>query len=78
MLLTNKGNGFFQGRTKGFKFTISIDQNKKDWYVTAVHQKKDIRLNTLWINEMFSTKELAKIFCEKFNYKQYNCIGDDV
>jgi hypothetical protein len=71
-----KARGFYKRKKRGFEFTISPSGNA--YYVVAVGQKKDIRLNTLWINLTFETLEQAEEFCENFDWKQYDCIGDDV
>jgi len=68
--------GFYEGKKGDFEFTISTSKN--GWYIVASHLKKDIRFNTLWINKEFDTKEIAQEFCETFDYKKYDCIGDDV
>jgi hypothetical protein len=68
--------GFYKAKKRGFEFTISSSGNA--YYVVAVGQKKDIRLNTLWIKLTFETFEKAEEFCEKFDWKQHPCIGDDV
>lgn len=68
--------GFYNAKKGGFLFTISSSKN--GFYVVAIGQKKDIRLNTLWIGEEFNTFEYAEIFCENFDWKKYDCIGDDV
>ncbi len=72
----NNSRGFYTGRKRGFEFTISSSGN--DYYVLAIGQKKDITLNTLWINLTFQTFEKAVEFCENFEWKNYACIGDDV
>ncbi len=78
MRLTDKNNdGFYKGKGKGFVFTVSCSRNNSRWYVVASHSKKDIALNTLWINKTFTTFELAESFCESFDYKKYQCIGND-
>jgi len=68
--------GFYDGKKGGFEFTITCNGGRH--YVVASHLKKDIRLNTLWIDTDFDTFEDAEIFCENFKWKQYVCIGDDV
>ena len=68
--------GFYNSRSGGFEFTIT--NNGGRYYIVASHSKKDIRLNTLWINKDFTTFEDAEIFCENFNYNEYACIGNDV
>jgi hypothetical protein len=72
------GDGFYKGKNKGFNFTISRARDYNAFYVVASHQKKDIRLNTLWIKKTFATFDLAEEFCKTFDYKKYKCLGDDV
>ena len=73
-----KGNGFYKGKKGGFEFTIStFNDVPLALYVVASSQKKDIRLNTLWIKLTFETLEKAKEFCENFDWKKYDCIGED-
>ena len=71
-------SGFYRGKNKGFNFTISFAENYVAYYVVASHQKKDIGLNTLWINKTFISFDLAEQFCETFDYKKYKCLGKDV
>lgn len=79
MRWTEKNNdGFYKGKNKGFNFTISHARDYNAFYVVASHQKKDIRLNTLWIKKTFATFDLAEEFCKTFDYKKYKCLGDDV
>ena len=79
MIFRDKNNdGFYKAKGKGFNFTLSYSINHKAFYVVATHNKKDIRLNTLWINKTFKTFELGVKFCETFDYKKYKCIGGDV
>ena len=68
--------GFYTAKKHGFEFTISSHGNF--YYVVAIGQKKDIRLNTLWIKKIFETFNDAKEFCENFDWTIYPCIGDDV
>ena len=70
--------GIYKGKKGGFEFTISIfNDYPLSFYVMADSQKKDIRLNTLWIKLTFETLEKAKEFCENFDWKKYDCIGED-
>ncbi len=71
-----EARGFYKGKKRGFEFTISSSGNA--YYVVAICQEKDIRLNTLWIKLTFETFEKAEEFCENFDCKKYDCIGDDV
>ena len=71
-------SGFYKGKNKEFNFTISFSENYGGLYVVASHQKKDIRLNTLWINKTFRSFDLAEQFCETFDYKKYKCLGKDI
>ena len=68
--------GFYKAKKGGFQFTISSSKN--GFYVVAIGQKKDIRLNTLWLGLEFTSFENAENFCTNFDWKQYACIGDDV
>ncbi len=72
-----KAKGFYKGRNKGFNFTISHARNYRAFYVVARSLKKDIILNTLWINLKFETFLKAEEFCENFDWKKYDCIGND-
>ena len=72
-----KEDGFYKAKDKGFIFTLSRSLKYGGFYVVAVHQTKDIVLNTLWIGEVFNTFELAVEFCESFIYTNYKCIGKD-
>ena len=74
--------GFYNGKKGGFEFTISstgktFNDDALAFYVVANSQKKDIRLNTLWIKLTFETFQKAEEFCENFDWKKYDCIGDD-
>jgi len=71
-----KSTGFYEGKRKGFEFTIAAHLDK--WYVVAEHIKKDIRFNSLWEAKAFDTFKLAEEFCINFNHKKQRCIGDDV
>ena len=70
-------DGFYEVENKGFYFTISHARDYDAFYVVVSHQKKDIRLNTLWENKTFKTFELAEEFCETFDYRKHRCIGDN-
>ena len=66
------------GKKKSFNFTIALSEDHEGYYVLATHQKKDIRLNTLWIKKTFSSFDLAEDFCNTFDYKKYKCLGKDI
>lgn len=69
-------DSFYVGRKNNFEFTYSTYGYK--WYCVVEHTKKDIRFNTLWQNITFDTREDVEKWCETFDYKKYDCIGDDV
>ena len=76
-----KNSGFFKGKKGGFEFTIALEINYQEYYVVVFHLKKDIRLNTLWLdkNKTFKTFEDAVSFCEDFDHTKYckYSLGDD-
>ena len=63
------------GRKGGFSCEISWGYN--GWYVLVLHTKKDITFNTLWVDMEFESLEKAQAWCEKFNYKDHECLGKD-
>lgn len=84
MRLTKKRQStfiYFSGKSKGFLFSIkpratSLSKDLQGFYVTASHQKKDIRFNSLWEQLYFDTVEKAKEFCENFDPKKHSVLGD--
>jgi hypothetical protein len=68
----------WKGRKNGFVFEISLTQQYGNtYYATVQHTKKDIRFNSLWNKITFATLQDAFNWCDKFESKNFSCLGDD-
>lgn len=69
-------NNHWIAKRDNFIFNLQ-DRDKEYWFVVVSHNIKDIRFNSLWENIKFKTFEIAKEWCEIFDYTKFNCLGDD-
>lgn len=54
----------FKGKEKDVEYKIIERSSGSGYYVIARHIKKDLRLNSLWLDVKFKTVEDAQKWCE--------------
>ena len=69
----------WRGRKKNFCFELSLVRERNNcYYATVTHSKKDIRFNSLCSNITFANIQDGFDWCERFESKNFSCLGADI